>query len=117
MVVACRCRADSEESLIFVDSLYDSAEEKKKLSVVVRSVAGGQQIYAGKSFAVRFVLLATEGLDVIFLLPALPDELLHPLGKLQLRRDLVVYYLCFNIVLLHYISLLLYFKFFRDAGS
>ena len=49
MVVACRCRADSEESLIFVDCLYDSAEEKKKLSVVVRSVAGSQKIYAGIS--------------------------------------------------------------------
>ena len=100
--------------------LTDCAGVDEYQLCVLRLVCGSISHHgavAGKSFAVRFVLLATEGLDVIFLLPALPDELLHPLGKLQLRRDLVVYYLCFNIVLLHYISLLLYFKFLRDAGS
>jgi len=47
MVVACGGNGYAQKILIVVNGLYNGAQYKQKLGVLIRSVAGFQQIHAG----------------------------------------------------------------------
>ena len=96
VVVACVCDRYTQQYLIVVDRLYDRTEEEQELRILVRGLAGREQIYAGicRERPVVVLARAVDSLERLFVQQAdesvtLCDLLHHLHGELIVVGRLV----------------------------